>query len=489
MSTPTASDESTSSDASDASNTTDNVYIADRPLVESLTDILLDQYPLSLTAPRQFGVRAQFPICGLDGKAGDSGMLWPFLKGEGFEPYREANGMQSALHGTDYSYSVTAGRGIIEIQVHPCETLHQLHDRLSEAVERLKPAAEKWKKHILAYGGQPHTALTPEALTHKFHYFSLLRKIQEPYLYRGLQATNRFWTTCARPELTSILNWSHLLSPLVNTLSANTPIFAGEDGHYPSCRWQHQAKFDESLVGDGRWQLVEHPYSGMDEWMFHLLHQPHLLLRDEEGWLNPGDGLFGEYLEQQTRLPMEHWSDVLDHLDTLWTQSHPVLHTDAALPAPLRNVSGIQLAETEQQGIPETMAMAALLLGCLEEREALEHWWEDLVPDPPAKREFGLWPHQILERNLKYSKDLSQPFSEYWSRFMKRGISYPEPFFGCFDGLLKHATTGLEKRGLGEEVYLSPLIERIERQYEPHRDLRRAYILEGIEGLVRKVVI
>ena len=467
-------------------------YSANRSLVESLSDLLLDQYPHQLEHPRAMSLRAQFPICGMDGKAGDTGTLWPFLKGEGFEPHRESNGMQSALHGTDFSYSVSAGRGIIEIQIHPCTTLHELHDRLTQAVERLKPAAERWKKSVLAYGGQPNTPLTPECLTHKFHYFSLLRKIQEPYLYRGLQATNRFSVSCDRSELIDIVNWSDVLSPIVNTLSANTPIWSGEDGHYPSTRWQHQAKLSEEVVGDGRWQLVNHPYSGMDEWMFHLLHQPHLLLRDDEGWLNPGEGLFGAFLEKQIesgQQPIELWDSVLDHMDTLWTQSHPVLHSDAALPPALQEQTGVQLAETEQQGIPETLAMSALLLGCLEEREALYQWWEDLVPDPPAKREFGLWPHQILERNLKYRKDIREPFSKYWARFMKQGTTYPEPFFGCFDGLLGHARTGLQKRGLGEEVYLTPLVERITQQHEPHRELRRAYILDGIEGFMKQITI
>lgn len=486
MSTP----ENTDTESTDT--TVEPEYIANRQLVESLTDLLLDQYPQRLNGPRTIGLRAQFPICGLDGKPGDTGMLWPFLKGEGFEPYREANGMQSALHGQDFSYSVTAGRGVMEIQIHPVQNLHALHEHLTTAVVRLKPATERWKKHILAYGGQPHTALTPDCLTHKFHYFSLLRRIQEPYLYRGVQATNRFWVGCGREELLDILNWSHLISPLVNALSANTPIFVTEDGHYPSSRWQEQAKLDESTVGDGRWQLVEHPYSGMDEWMFHLLHQPHLLLRDDEGWLNPGEGLFGAYLEgaiDNGKLPIELWDHLCDHLDTLWTQSHPVLHTDAALPPTLQGQKGIQLADTEQQGIPETLAMSALLLGCLEERDSLFRWWEDLVPDPPAKREFGLWPHQILEKNLNYRKELWQPFSEYWQRFMKQGLSYPEPFFGCFDGLLNSARIGLEKRGLGEEVYLAPLFERVLSQHEPHRELRRAYILEGIEGLVKKVLV
>ena len=72
---------------------------------------------------------------------------------------------------------------------------------------------------------------------------------------------------------------------------------------------------------------------------------------------------------------------------------------------------------------------------------------------------------------------------------MKQGLTYPEPFFGCFDGMLKHAATGLQKRGLGEEVYLHPLIERIQMQHEPHRELRRSYILAGIEGLIHTVAM
>lgn len=86
-------------------------YVANRKLVESLSDALLTQYPTHLNGLRKLSLRAKFPICGLDGKAGDTGMLWPFMKGDGFEPYREANGMQSALHGEHFSYSVTAGRG------------------------------------------------------------------------------------------------------------------------------------------------------------------------------------------------------------------------------------------------------------------------------------------------------------------------------------------------------------------------------------------
>ena len=45
------------------------------------------------------------------------------------------------------------------------------------------------------------------------------------------------------------------------------------------------------------------------------------------------------------------------------------------------------------------------------------------------------------------------------------------------------------KRGLGEEVYLQSLIDRVQSQYEPHREPEKSIHLRGIEGFVQKVLI
>ena len=69
-------------------------------------------------------------------------------------------------------------------------------------------------------------------------------------------------------------------------------------------------------------------------------------------------------------------------MDTLWTMTHPILNSDKALPATIQDIVGLQVAETEQQGVGKTLAMAALLLGCSEQGQAIVEWLEDLVPDP-----------------------------------------------------------------------------------------------------------
>ena len=153
------------------------------------------------------------------GATNHSGSLWPFLRGDEFEEQRESNGMLSALIGDRYNFSVTTGRGMIEVQIPLCDNLHEVSNRLDEALEKLIPAAERWKQSILAYGGQPAQKMDQNALTHKYHYFSLLRKIRELYFYRGVQAVGYIDISVSRDELLDQFNWGHLLTPFFATCS------------------------------------------------------------------------------------------------------------------------------------------------------------------------------------------------------------------------------------------------------------------------------
>ena len=64
---------------------------------------------------------------------------------------------------------------------------------------------------------------------------------------------------------------------------------------------------------------------------------------------------------------------------------------------------------------------------------------------------------------------------------------HPEPFFGCVDGIFSFARRGLESRGLGEEILLNPLENRIRHQMEWSSEIRRQWLLHGNEGLIRAV--
>ena len=81
----------------------------------------------------------------------------------------------------------------------------------------------------------------------------------------------------------------------ISASSANSPILGGEDYRSSSRMW-HQAELD---VGDGRWQMIETPYSGIDEWVFHMFYQPHLLCKDAEGWLDPAEEGLGSMLKER----------------------------------------------------------------------------------------------------------------------------------------------------------------------------------------------
>ena len=108
---------------------------------------------------------------------------------------------------------------------------------------------------------------------------------------------------------------------------------------------------------------------------------------------------------------------------------------------------------------------------------------------PPERREFGLRPNDILQRNLDYTKDVWSPFQAHWERFLKQGRIYPEPFFGCIDGIFTLARRGLEARGLGEEQLLDPLENTIRQSLNPTSEIRRVWILDGVSGLVERVQV
>ena len=449
-----------------ASDAEESEIEVSRDVVENLSDMVLDCFPLILES-RQIALRTEFPICTKEGKAGDSGTLWPFLKKmDTFKEHREANGMLTALLGEEYSFSVTTGRGMIEIQIPLCDSLVEIERRLRKAVGQVQEAATKWKQLVLGYGGQPLQKIEPEALTHKYHYFSLLRKLKEPFCYQGVLATSKIEISASKGELLELFNWGHLMTPLFQHFSAKSPILGGEDSYRSSARMLHQSKMD---VGDGRWQMIDTPYSGIDEWIFHMFHQPHLLLKDHEGWLDPATGLFGKHATG--KMALEIWDDFLDHTDTLWTGAQPKLRTGT-----------LQFSEVEQCGIEKTLGLAALSLGLVERQSAIFDWLEDLVPDPPEKREFGLWPEQILQRDLNYTKDLWTPLHEFWQEQTSKDQKH-EPFFAFWDGILNLAKDGLLARGFGEERYLQAL----EISGNQTEDLRRTWILEGVEGLIEAV--
>ena len=211
-----------------------------------------------------------------------------------------------------------------------------------------------------------------------------------------------------------------------------------------------------------------------------------LALRDDEGWLNPGDGLFGDYLEGKNAHRLNTGKMCL----TTWTHCGPKLILLCIQTAHFHR----KPERTSRHPIWQTLNNRASLklLRCL-------HYCLDASKNekpgalvgrsrsrPTSQTRVWTVGHQILEKNLNYKKDLWMPFKRLLVAFHET-----RPFLSrtilCFDGMLKHASTGLQKRGLGEEVYLQPLIDRVQSRYEPHRESRGEHILEGIEGLVSSV--
>lgn len=292
-------------------------------------------------------------------------------------------------------------------------------------------------------------------------------------LFLGSQALCSLEVSAGREELADLVNWGHLLSPVVNALGLRSPIMGAEDSYVPSSRLAALASFSEDDIGDGRWQMIDTPYSGLDEWVFHSLYQPHWLQRDHEGWLDPAEGLFGARLE--TRDLIEVWEDYQDHLDTFWTSAHL-----------LPRKAMVRLSQWEQCGLDRSLGIAALLIGLGEQREEVLSFFETSFSEAPEKRRFGLRATDILRLALEHRKDIWAPMVEFNRQVLRHGISAQEPCTGFWEGLLGFAERGLYRRGLGEEQLLRPL-QNVWKEPEPTDLLRRTHILHGDEAFLGKL--
>ena len=129
------------------------------------------------------------------------------------------------------------------------------------------------------------------------------------------------------------------------------------------------------------------------------------------------------------------------------------------------------------------MGLMALALGLAENKDNIFDWLEDLVPDPPAKREFGLWPHQILQRNLDYKRFMDTSSSISWEEQSEK-IRKEEPFSGLWDGSFSWQKMVCFFVGL-ERKYLQAIRDIEDRSSE----YRRVWVLDGVEGLIERVKI
>ena len=442
--------------------------------IQRFLQVFVDAFPPGPITWRQISRIGEFPLVRKNGNAADLAEIWPYLKGDGFEVVRERNGMLSSIVGSDFTIACGLGRGTVEIHVKPQLDLHALKDLFEAGMERLLFAAGKRKLKVLGYGIQPMTPPKASLLTHIYHIFSLHRAIGDSWTSASAIARDRVQISCGYEELLGQLNMGNLLDPAYSAIFANSPVFGGKDCYRANGK---QFLLDQMSLADGRVGMPNSPYRSMEGYIEELLKRRCLLRRDPEGWQEPYPDSFVTYLNEDDSSAQQEQM-FRDHVGFDWGSTIPVLEHGM-----------IEFANACQQPWDSHMTVAALSLGLMESRADFMFFVDSFFPAPRTRHRFGLTMEDIMNIEMEQQKQPWPEFYEWRKRSLNHGLNTEEVFTGLLQGMLHYSQAGLEARGLGEEVYLTPLFERLASSQNPAQQLRRGFTRFGIQDLLKNRAI
>lgn len=396
---------------------------------------------------RKVGREAEFPVVWPDGRAGDAGQLLEVLLAEGgFKPLYDDPATQTllvSLEQADAVYAAEVGRSTIELSLGPYDDLWELQAGFDKALARVRRVAESRGLRLLGFGIQPRTPPSPALLTPKRRYRALYDAVGAPWLYLTTTASDQVHVDICRSELLDAINWMNLLSGPIIALCANSSVYAGRAGQFVSGR--------EGLLrslGEHRYGMTPRHYASSEEFIRYICHYECFVLKEQD--------CYRRFKRPFTKYLAQHGADFEAYL---WHEHY----TWNSARARVKN-STIEVRPACQQPPHESLVASALSVG--------------FVESLPQVREFAL---SALGRNpwpamLKYRRAA-----------VRAGLAAREPAPGFLAGLVSIAEDGLRRRGRGEEKFLAPIWNRLDRGRSPGQGARDLLRRRGMARFIEAV--
>ena len=452
---------------------------------EALAATFAAHFPACLQGPRTIGREAEFPVVDQAGRAADIDQLWPLLlrnERGALAPLKVKRDAVNpdlivGLDGASYNYALEVGRGTIELNVGPCDTLFALESAFRSALERLVRAAAQLGWRVLGYGVQPLSPPTRDLLSPKQRYHALADIMGADWIWYSVTASDQAHVDISRDEAVTLLNFGNLMAPVVVALCANSPVVAGATTGDCSAR---EGRMIHAPYGQ-RHGMISHPYADLTDFVARLSQLPALLRRDGERLL-PDGRAFADLLRADYGVDSGEWTvdgDGTDHCFAAFLlHDHYVWHN-----ARLRTAYGtVELRPACQQPPHELMAAAALYLGLVEgHRQIADYVQAALAP--------------VIEQRVNRSEEREEFISlsgcwprmrQYHAQVIRAGLAAPEPAPRFLAEVLALAEAALARRGHGEERMLTPLWQRLEQRENPAQRARRIFAEKGVEGLMER---
>lgn len=433
------------------------MQLQDASVSKALADIterFAAGFPAAAPSVRTVGREAEFPLVRPDGRAGDIFQVLPLLREQGdYEPGydlgNDGTEFLSGLEADEWSCASEVGVSTVELSVGPKPTLHELAQDMDRGLEQLMEAVHGAGFRLLGFGIQPRTPGYPDLLTPKKRYSAQLEAIGGQWLKFCVTAGDQLQVDVGQDDLVRIMNLMNAASGAIIALTANSSTYGGKVGKFASGREGLTA----NMVGEPyRHGAPAGPYSDLEEYVRFLAGLQCLCLPDGEGGFRVIGVPFVEQLRRDPAL-QDHeaaFEAFLFHEHYVWPSARP-----------RSRIGTVEIRPACQQPPDSSWVPSALGLGLIEAADELESYLHDSL-----------------------GKSYWTLLNEHRELAVRYGLAAPEPAPHFLDTVVGIAEEGLRRRGEGEETFLEPVREHLERRAGPADRARALFDRGGPAALV-----
>ncbi len=440
-------------------------------LVEGFQNINIDDVP----EQRRIGLELKFPLVNHDGTAASYEKvcrLWQYLESKGWQFLKD--GMTNRIIGAkkpgpqnDTIAGCETGFCKIEFSMAHVANLFELEKLIDDLKMELRPFCEKHHVHLLGYGIQPVTPPTRKLLMKKSRtspwgqVFGSNRYVSESdgddfHLFT-INAASHVHISVSLEEAVTAVNVLNGFAGAQIGLTANSNIWQGRIDPCYKCVAE---KFWDWWIPDGkRVGMPPRPFDDLKDYckLISSLRPLYVTRAGKPIVLNKYK-TFSEFIRKGRAVGIDpdgkevsfvpDKNDIDMHSTCYWYNSR------------ISRYCTVENRANDQQPPGELLAVSALTLGLLSALEQAEEVLQRYQ-----------WAHLLKARQAACEHGVKGSISKLELAELTKEM-------------LEVAKTGLQRRGLGELIYLEPLFGRLQRKRCPADQAAQIFREGGIDSLV-----
>ncbi|GAC1364211.1 MAG: hypothetical protein PVS3B1_37340 [Ktedonobacteraceae bacterium] len=438
-----------------------------------------DKSAMQTAQPRRVGVENEYVMVSADGsilRPEVLDYLWQELAGQGWSLTTDLitgkttsalKHRESAPQSGAYNYDVITtdlAYSTLEIDLAPAKSLQEAYSALYILIRLVTSILAECDSYLLGYGVQPVTGPSSKFMGPKNRYaliFAVHEDENPGNSLLGLQCLNASCQTqveVTEDEAIAAINALTATSGLRAALFANSPVWQNQVSEYKAIRHQFwdwcYANRKQQIGIPPRMQSLEHYVDYLIDFRSIVVSRDKTFYRlnnnfSFRSFMQNAHGQIGTTLDGHELLVVPRPEDIQTQYGFAWLDArlHPMHGT-------------IEDRVSCQQTPHAHLCSSAMTLGLVENLHSLVEIADLLSRDQ--------W------------REIRQLASIYGMNFSYPGIDVQE----LLTRLLAAANEGLQKRGMGEEKYLTPLSTRIKTSTSPADEVLARFREDGIQGII-----